>query len=707
MRRRELTVTGAIVGTVCAILALPFFEQLELISIDALHALRYQIVTASRNTSPTVVIALDEETYRTEPFANIPKVLWTPQLARVVNAAVKAGAKVVGFDVIFPTTASTYLKGFDRDFLLALRAASKNGKAVLGKVQHSEKPIAPFPAQSFAVGHHRNIRALNLVEDSDGIVRRVPLFLASETASGIRWDPSMALELALRARGLDASNDRDRLRLGDYDVPGADRNALAINFDTAPGSIPIFSLADIYACLDRGPGDFLNAHLARKVVLIGTVLDVEDRKLTSMRLATTPNPGGSAPRCALSDSARPAVGGARDTLPGVLVQAQAINNLILGQALEEFPPLPYALLALPLLILTVAAVMGMKPSSALVVVGVSAVVWVGLATTLFTGGLVLPLIDPLVGASFVYVATLGYRFAISDKDKRFLRCTFALYLAPAVVDRMVANNVRPALGGETRELTVMFSDIAKFSAISEGLAPSALLAFMNEYLSAMSDIIEAHGGFVDKYIGDAIVAVFGAPHDDPDHATHAVEAALVCHARLQSMQSDFTLPGNPVVSARIGLNTGEILVGNMGSRRRLNYTVMGDAVNLASRLEGVNKVYGTTLLASADTRSRCQSHLLFREIDRVRVVGREGGVDIYEPIGIAGEIANRGMYLITQFSEALAAYRDRQFSDAANAFEKLAADGDSASEVLAKLARQFEHDPPPLDWDAINTLESK
>ena len=297
MRRRELTVAGAIVGTVCAILALPFFEQLELISIDALHALRYQIVTASRNTSPTVVIALDEETYRTEPFANIPKVLWTPQLARVVNAAVKAGAKVVGFDVIFPTTASTYLKGFDRDFLLALRAASKNGKAVLGKVQHSEKPIAPFPAQSFAVGHHRNIRALNLVEDSDGIVRRVPLFLASETASGIRWDPSMALELALRARGLDASNDRDRLRLGDYDVPGADRNALAINFDTAPGSIPIFSLADIYACLDRGPGDFLNAHLARKVVLIGTVLDVEDPKLTSMRLATTPNPGGSAALC--------------------------------------------------------------------------------------------------------------------------------------------------------------------------------------------------------------------------------------------------------------------------------------------------------------------------------------------------------------------------------------------------------------------------
>ena len=294
MKRREFTVAVAIVGIVCGILALPLFERLELISIDVLHALRHQIVTAPRIASPTVVIAIDEETYRTEPFASVPKVLWTPMLARVVTAAVGAGAKVVGFDVIFPTTASTYLKGFDRDFLVALRAASKNGKVVLGKVQHSEKPVAPFAAQSFAVGHHRNIRALNLVEDSDGNVRRVPLFFASETTSGIRWDPSMALELALRARGDDASGNRSRLSLGDYTVPGADRNALAINFDTAPGSIPIFSLADIHACIERGAADSLSTHLADKVVLIGTVLDVEDRKLTSMRLATTPDPGATA-----------------------------------------------------------------------------------------------------------------------------------------------------------------------------------------------------------------------------------------------------------------------------------------------------------------------------------------------------------------------------------------------------------------------------
>lgn len=377
MKPRDFTVATAVVAIVCGILALPVLERLELLSIDILHALRHQVAAASPTPSPSVVIAFDEETYRTEPFSSVPKVLWTPQLARVVTAAVKADAAVIGFDVIFPTSASRYLKGFDKDFLIALRTASKANKAVLGKVQHSQKPVAPFPAQSFAVGHHGNIRALNLVEDSDGIIRRVPLFFESEIAGGTRWDPSMALELALRARGVKTIGDRRHLVLGEYHVPGADRNALAINFDTAPGSIPVFSLADIYACIERGSSEFLSAHLAGKVVLIGTVLDVEDRKLTSMRFATTPNPGANAPRCALAREARPAIGGARDTLPGVLVQAQAVNNLILGNALEEFPALPYALLALPMLILTIAVGLAMKPSAALVVVGVAAVAWVG------------------------------------------------------------------------------------------------------------------------------------------------------------------------------------------------------------------------------------------------------------------------------------------------------------------------------------------
>ena len=162
---------------------------------------------------------------------------------------------------------------------------------------------------------------------------------------------------------------------------------------------------------------------------------------------------------------------------------------------------------------------------------------------------------------------------------------------------------------DLRDVTVWFSDVAGFTGISEKLSPGELVALMNEYLTAMTDIVEAHGGFVDKYIGDAIVAVFGAPHDDPDHALSAVRAALACQAKLSELNRDAVAFKGHRLACRIGINTGAMLVGNIGSRRRFNYTVMGDAANLASRLEGVNKMYGTRILASAATADRKSTRL--------------------------------------------------------------------------------------------------
>ena len=182
---------------------------------------------------------------------------------------------------------------------------------------------------------------------------------------------------------------------------------------------------------------------------------------------------------------------------------------------------------------------------------------------------------------------------IADKDKRTLHKSFGLYLPPALVDRLADSNTMPALGGETQELTVFFPDIEGFTALSEGLSPQQLVAFLNAYFTVMSDAIEDHGGIIDKYIGDAVVGIFGAPLADPDHARHAVEAALDCQNRLAEVQKTFDFPDATPVHTRIGINSGEMVVGNIGSRRRFNYTVIGDAVNLASRLEGANKHYGT------------------------------------------------------------------------------------------------------------------
>jgi adenylate cyclase len=229
---------------------------------------------------------------------------------------------------------------------------------------------------------------------------------------------------------------------------------------------------------------------------------------------------------------------------------------------------------------------------------------------------------------------------------------------------------------------------------------------MNEYLSAMTDIIEEQGGFVDKYIGDAIVAVFGAPLDDPDHATHAVHAALRCAARLPELGRVAAAFNHQAVRQRIGLNSGEALVGNIGSQRRFNYTVMGDMVNLASRLESANRFYGTTIMASAATMALTGSAFLWREIDAIRVKGRTGSVKVFEPLGIAGKVTAERSARALAHAEGLARLRARDFAGAAEIFVK-SAEHDQASALFAARALELARCPPDDDWDPVNTLDEK
>ena len=230
---------------------------------------------------------------------------------------------------------------------------------------------------------------------------------------------------------------------------------------------------------------------------------------------------------------------------------------------------------------------------------------------------------------------VGFRFVVADKDRRLLQKSFALYLAPHVINRMLSSNKLPELGGETRNVTVFFSDIEGFSLIAEKMSPDGLMELMNEYLSEMTDVIERHGGYVDKYIGDSIVAVFGAPADDPDHAANAARAALDCCTQLAELNASSAAFHECKLAQRIGINSGEALVGNFGSRRRFNYSVMSDAVNLASRLEGANKFYGTTIIASETTVALAGEAFAWRELDAIRVKGRTQALKIYELLALS------------------------------------------------------------------------
>ena len=717
MRRinaRHAVFAVAVAVAAALLAASPLCESLRGVSIDVLTALRWQAFGPRHDptTSPTVVVAIDEETHKTPPFAGTPEVAWTREIGRVIRALVDADAKVVGLDVIFANSIEqaqipfgdgplgARVQGFDRDFLVALRLAARSGKMVLGQVQHSSQPIAPTSAQIFAVEGQQNVRSLNYYNDSDDVVRRVPLTFSFTEA----MQTSMAVELAARALGIRPEIlPNGRMALGGYTIPSRVPNTMAMNFDGGADDIPTYSLADLRACLEKGDSDFFRRQFKDKVVLIGTVLDVEDRKITSKRLATGPE-GSRATRCVLPPSGAEKF--KRDSISGVYTHATAINNLIRHEALVETGPLGSGITALLLAAAAIGIGFLLAPVSAVFAYAALSVAWVSTATALFQRAFVLPLFEPLLMGLIALAATIAYRFIVSDKDKRLLRKSFMLYLAPAVIDRMMASNKLPALGGELREVTVFFSDVAGFSSFSEKMTPSQLVLLMTEYLSAMTDIIEAHNGFVDKYIGDAIVAVFGAPMDDPQHARHAVEAAIACRARLAELNETATHFAGHRLGQRIGLNSGAALVGNIGSHRRFNYTVMGDMVNLASRLEGANKYFATAIMASDTTVNLAGRGFVWRELDAIRVKGRGEPVRIYEPIAASGSETPADLAKVKSYTEGLVRWRARNFAAAVEAFARVA-DSDPPSALFLGRAQELLRTPPGADWEPVNTLEGK
>jgi class 3 adenylate cyclase/CHASE2 domain-containing sensor protein len=706
--RQRAALAAFLIALVAGLVAAsPALDVVSGLSIDFLTALRWRAFgnAYASVSSPAVVVALDEETFHTPPFEGTPSVTWTHEIGQVLTAVIDGGAKVVGFDIVFPTsieqsavafgneTLGARVHGFDRDYLRALALGARAGKVVLGQTQHQDQPLLPSPGQRAAVGFESNVRPLNVHNDPDDVIRRVPLsFVVDDQPVA-----SMAAELVARATDGMAAPAKPA-------DSGAVANMITLNFAGGADDIPTFSLADLRACAEKGDKDFFHRHFDGKVVLIGTVLDVEDRKVTSKRYATAPE-GASAVRCVLP---APAAGQkfTRDSIAGVYIHATAVNNLLRGDALTEVGRSGTGIISFALAALTATAALALGPAAAALAAFGIAVAWTAGATVAFRDALALPLVQPLLAGLAALSTTIGYRFVVADRNKRLLRQNFAFYLAPAVIEKMMASNKPPALGGEVRNVTVYFSDIADFSSFSEKIKPGELVAAMNEYLSAMTDIIEAHGGFVDKYIGDAIVAVFGAPLDDLDHAANGVRAAQRCAARLGELERVAATFQGRTVRQRIGLNSGEALVGNIGSRRRFNYTAMGDTVNLASRLEGANKFFATTIIASETTMALTGAAFVWRELDTIRVKGRATAVRIYEPLAAADAVTPEQLSRGKAYAEGLARFRARDFTGAAEHFAH-AADADPPSALFLARVRELARRPPGPDWEPVNALEEK
>jgi adenylate cyclase len=399
---------------------------------------------------------------------------------------------------------------------------------------------------------------------------------------------------------------------------------------------------------------------------------------------------------------RPApVGG---VYPGSEIHATALDNLMEGDFLAELPSQATVVLALLMgLLSAVAVVFSRSAVKSMLFFALFLPLPVLLSLYAYTKGTWLPLVVQEMAISLSLLGALAVNYATEGKQKRFIKGAFRQYLSPDVIEQLIAHPERLKLGGERRTLSIFFSDLQGFTAIAEGLDPEALTALLNEYLSAMTDIIHEEGGTLDKYVGDAIIAFWNAPLAQPDHAERAARAAVRCQAKLSEQRPAYREKIGKDLFMRIGLHTGPAIVGNMGSRSRFDYTVLGDAVNLASRLEGINKQFGTFVLASEAMRSALGDGFAPREISRVAVVGRKEPVRIFELLP-PQEFAAREKPLST-FAKGLQEFYAGRFSVALESFLATEKTDPAAAAYARKCRALIDH--PPENWEGVWAMTEK
>ncbi|MBI3004582.1 MAG: adenylate/guanylate cyclase domain-containing protein, partial [Ignavibacteriales bacterium] len=319
-------------------------------------------------------------------------------------------------------------------------------------------------------------------------------------------------------------------------------------------------------------------------------------------------------------------------------------------------------------------------------------------------------VEPLFATIVCFGSTVAYRAATEGKQKKMITGMFERYVDKTVVQNLISNPAMLRLGGETREITLLFSDIKGFTTISEKIPPEVLVKLLNSYLTEMTNIIMRNRGTVDKFIGDAIMAFWGAPLPDENAAYNACVSALEMQDRLDKLQTKIRKYGDIEIRQRVGLNTGVCIVGNMGSESKFNYTAMGDPVNLASRLEGTNKQYGTAILISEFTHSLVPKKIVAREVDRVQVVGKTEPVRIYELIQLADKpVSTNVKQFLEAFQEGVKCYQSRKWDEGIAYMEHAMGfvPNDPVCQIYIERMKLFQIHPPEPNWNGVFVLATK
>lgn len=697
--------------------------------LDALfYDWRFDLFTPQRPPlQPLAIVDLDEATLQREgrwPWDRA-------KVAALIEALRGYGVSQIGFDVVFseavenpvqriidagqlpPALAgelASQASAFDGDARLA---ASLDESVVLGFFLHADGAnagVLPPPLHEFAPAEAARSTLLAMpnftanlpqlagsgaaggfvvtVADSDGIIRRVPLLMRHENGVYV----SLALQLVRQALGIERIElhefDDGRRRVitglsldGALSVPLDADGSLLVPYKGKGRSYPTISATGILRG-DAPPEEL--AQLEDAIVLVGTSA-IGLRDLRSMPLETG-YPGVEVHANIVDALQQAALG--EDTIylqPDWAIGATLLTMLGLGLLLAFALPgrNPYAML------LICTAVIG-------ALLGGNLALWQ-------SAHLALPLAAPLLLVTVIAVFNIVGGYLLANRQRHNIQNLFGEYVPATHVARMMEQPERVQQAGEQRVMTVLFADVRNFTTISEKLAPNVLKDVLNRYLSAVTEVIFDHQGTIDKYVGDMVMAFWNAPLDDPEHASHAIEAALAMQKRLAALREEFAAEGLPQLHMGIGLNSGTMNVGDMGSRYRRAYTVLGDAVNLGSRVEGLTAFYKLPLLVSADTHAAAPG-FVWRMIDQVRVKGRHGALAIYQPLASAKEASAADHERAAAFEAAVAAYQERRWPAARAAFAAIAERWPEDAALCSLYAGRLQGDPDdlPPDWQAVH-----
>lgn len=641
----------------------PFLEAFEYKTYD----LRFRELRGPIPVESSIgIIAIDDNS-----IAQLGRYPWSRnEYARLLDKLKEAQVKAVLFDAFFPER-DTLVN--DQAFGAAMKRAGNVALASLYAFDQQDRVVGvthslpELERAAMTVGH------INLFPDEDGVNRRAPLLIEADGS----LHPSLGLTAAMLALGrADYAIEGNEVVLGERRIPVGDFNSMWINYVGPSNLYPRYSFIDIVQ--GRIPAEQIRG----KVLFVGaTAPGIYDLRVTPFSR----------------------------NAPGVEIHANIADNIISNRFIRQGGT--QALWDMAFIVLLGALAFGLTvrlklygaiPATALLLAG-----YVWYANYMFAAGYWINIIYPTLSAVLALLVGGSFRYLVLERSAREMRSMFSSYLSPKLVAQLEKDPAAAKIGGDNKEVTVLFTDIKGFTSFSETHPAQVVVSRLNEYLGAMVQVIERHDGTIDKFIGDAIMAYWGAPLTQPDHAKLAMECLQAMALRMDELQAKWRAEGIEPLSIRCGLHSGEVVAGNVGlAGKKMEYTVIGDTVNLASRLEGTAKYYGITYLVGEATYVRAQDVCRYREIDKIRVVGKHLPVTIYEPQ--IGERALSDAHL-DAFHAALESYRQRQWEAARSVFLRLAAElpADKPTQIYLERCGYFAENPPPQDWDGVFTRSEK